>query len=90
MKKGLLVIEANGTKYAALSKLLTELHYSKERIYRSFSIDESLSHPKDDFFIVIADVSSPAASIAPSLQAIQKHFKNIPVIVLSDNDDESN
>ncbi len=88
MKKGLLVIEANGTKYATLNKLLTELHYSKERISRSFSIDESLSHPKDDFFIIIADVSSPAASIAPSLQAIQKHFKNIPVIVLSDNDDK--
>ncbi len=88
MKKGLLVIEANGTKYATLNKQLTELHYSKERICRSFSIDESLSHPKDEFFIIIADLSSPGASISPSLHTLQKHFKNIPIIVLSDNDDK--
>ncbi len=88
MKKGLLVIEANGPTYATLNKQLTELHYSKERIQRSFSIDESLAHPKDAFFIIIVDVSSPAASIPSSLQALQKHFKNIPVIVLSDKDDK--
>jgi PAS domain S-box-containing protein len=88
MKKGLLVVEANGAKFTTLNKQLTELHYSKDRICRCFSIDESLSHPKDEFFVILADVSSPAASISPSLHTLQKHFRNIPIVVLSDNDDK--
>jgi len=88
MKKGLLVIEANGTKYNLLNKQLTELHYSKDKIYRAQTLDEAASFPVDDISIILADLSSPSASIPSSLQSIQKHFKNIPVIVLSDKDDK--
>ncbi len=88
MKKGLLIIEANGTKYAALNKQLSDLHYSKDKICRCLSIEESTAQAKDLFSIVIADLSSPRASIAPSLQAIHRHFRNIPIIVLSDSDDK--
>ena len=88
MKKGILVIEANGTKYTALNKQLSELHYSKDKICRCLSIEESAAQQKDAFSIIFVDLSSPRASIAPSLRALQKHFRNIPIIVLSDNDDK--
>ncbi len=88
MKKGILVIEGNSTKNALLHKHLKELHYSKENIYRAHSVDEAVSFPVDNISIILADLSTPSTSISAALHTLQKHFRNIPIIVLADKDDK--
>jgi len=88
MEKNLLVILANEKKYEVLNNQLSGLHYSKNNIFRSFSIDESLFIADKSIGIVLADTSSMTLGIAAGMQTLQKYFKEIPIILLSDNDEK--
>ncbi len=89
MKKTLLVILADEAKYATLNNNLSDLHYSPDKIQRSFSLDEALSGSHNDIDLILADLSCLTPDISTALHALQKHFNDIPVIVLSDTDDKS-
>ena len=89
MKKTLLVIQADNTKFTTLNNHLSDLHYLPDKIQRSFSLDEALSASYIGIGLILADLPYLTPDISTALHSLQKHFNDIPVIVLSDIDDKS-
>ena len=89
MKKTLLVILADDKKYTILSNQLSDLNYSTGAINRSLSIDHSLSIKPDNIDVVLADINLLNPGIIATFKILQRHFKDIPVILLSDSDDRA-
>ena len=88
MEKNILVIQADEKKYVTINNLLSDLHYSADTIYRSHSIDQSFSLLPGNISIILVDISCMTDGLSSDLQTFQKHFKNVPVIVLADNSDK--
>ncbi len=86
MKKTILIIESDDVKFYLLRNYLSDLNYQADAIRRCISSDESLSVPPDDFLVILAHLRGSSFDYLPSLLDLQNHFTNIPVIILSDQE----
>ena len=89
MKKALLVILADEEKYTFLNKHLSDLKYSTDTICRSTSMEAALSVVPDNIYAILVDISVVKTVISAAIHQLQKHFVDIPVIMLSDKDDKA-
>ncbi len=87
MGKNILVIEPDEVKYATLEKMLADLNYAEEHIFRGLSFPDSFSIPLANVSVIIASLGMNSESDVFSVRRLVSHFVHIPVIVVSGNDD---
>jgi len=87
MKKKVLLVMNDETKFALLNKYLTALNYSKNDIYQHTFISDALTVSHGDISIIFADLSVPGADDMSCIQLLKRHFTHVPIIAISDNDD---
>ena len=89
MKRAILVIGADKIKYTKINKQLSDLHYLKKNIFRCSTVEAALSREPESIHVILADSASLPPTIADGLQLLQTVYKDIPIIVFFDKEDDS-
>ena len=87
MKNRILLIKDNEIKYALLYKCLAELNYSGDQIERWPTTAEALAVSPENIGVIMVHIAINSADYASNIQSLKRSFINVPIIVLSDNDD---
>ncbi len=86
MKRKILVIEANDSKYSLLNTHLEDTNFPNDIVSRCTSIDEALSIGNKNIDIILASAAHGDTDSLTRLRTLQRHFINIPVVVLMDDE----
>jgi len=86
MKRKILVIEVNDSKYNLLNTHLADANFPNDIVSRCASIDEALAIGNKNIDIILASAAHGDTDSLTRLRTLQRHFINIPVVALIDDE----
>ncbi len=87
MNAVILIIEPDQDYYIFLKNQLKDLKYSDKNIWWCASLEESLAIDPGNINFIFANLILPCVGILSPIKELNLHFINVPIIILSDNED---